>query len=236
MHFAILAAGEGSRLREEGILQPKPLIPLGDLLLVERLIMLAKINGFSSISVVTNELYADLKEWFMQLELDIPFNLVLKTTPSSMHSLYALRNHLGDAPFCLTTVDSIFDEKEFAQYIRFVRNNPQLDGIMAVTRFVEDEKPLWISTNSDLTITGFHSEFGNQNFVSGGIYCLQPSIFPVLNSAIANGMHRMRNFQQELIENGFKLKAFEFSKIIDIDHAQDLIEARIFLKQRRNLY
>jgi NDP-sugar pyrophosphorylase family protein len=236
MHFAILAAGEGSRLREEGILQPKPLIPLGDLLLVERLINLAKINGFSSISVVTNEIYTELKEWFMELELDIPFNLVLKTTPSSMHSLFALRNHLRDTPFCLTTVDSIFDEKEFAQYITFVRNNPQLDGTMAVTRFVEDEKPLWINTSSDLTITGFHSQFENQEFVSGGIYCLQPSIFPVLDAAIANGMQRMRNFQQELVEKGFILKAFEFSKIIDIDHALDLIEARNFLRQRGNLY
>jgi NDP-sugar pyrophosphorylase family protein len=236
MHFAIIAAGEGSRLREEGILQPKPLIALGNFLLVERLINIAKSNGFSSISVVTNEIYPELKDWFMGLELDIPFNLVLKTTPSSMHSLFALKKHLATESFCLTTVDTIFDEKEFESYIKYVRDNPQYDGVMAVTSFVEDEKPLWVSATEDLTISGFHSEFSNQRFVSGGMYCLRPSIFPVLETAIGNGMLRMRNFQQELVTQKFNLKAFEFSKIIDIDHAQDIEMARDFLLQRNNLH
>lgn len=236
MHFAILAAGEGSRLREEGILQPKPLIQLTNLRLVERLIYIAKKNGFTSISVVTNELYPELKDWFMHLALDIPFNLVLMTTPSSMHSLFALRKHLNNAPFCLTTVDSIFDENEFEKYISLFKNNPQLDGLMAVTKFVDDEKPLWIRTANDLTITGFQNNYSNQEFVSGGMYCLTPSIFPVLEIAIANGMQRMRNFQQELVEKGFKLKAFEFSKIIDIDHAVDLQLATEFLLQRKNFH
>ena len=38
MHYAIIAAGEGSRLREEGIDTPKPLVRLCGVTLLERLI------------------------------------------------------------------------------------------------------------------------------------------------------------------------------------------------------
>ena len=38
MKFAIIAAGEGSRLATEGVTQPKPLIPLCGVPMIERLI------------------------------------------------------------------------------------------------------------------------------------------------------------------------------------------------------
>ena len=37
MHYAIIAAGEGSRLKHEGINVPKPLVRVGGSTLIERL-------------------------------------------------------------------------------------------------------------------------------------------------------------------------------------------------------
>jgi hypothetical protein len=39
----------------------------------------------------------------------------------------------------------------------------------------------------------------------------------------------MRNFQRKLIEGGMKLKAYPFGKIIDIDHAGDIVKAEMFI-------
>ena len=42
----------------------------------------------------------------------------------------------------------------------------------------------------------------------------------------------MRNFQRRLAEEGMKLKAYPFGKIIDIDHAEDIAKAEEFLARR----
>jgi hypothetical protein len=49
---------------------------------------------------------------------------------------------------------------------------------------------------------------------------------------MADGVYRMRNFQRRLVESGMKLKAYPFDKIIDIDHAQDILKAEEFIAER----
>ena len=39
----------------------------------------------------------------------------------------------------------------------------------------------------------------------------------------------MRNFQRQLVKEGFQLKAYPFSKILDVDHADDIKKAELFL-------
>jgi hypothetical protein len=40
----------------------------------------------------------------------------------------------------------------------------------------------------------------------------------------------MRNFQRALVADGLLLKAYPFSKVLDIDHASDIEKAEAFLK------
>ena len=46
---------------------------------------------------------------------------------------------------------------------------------------------------------------------------------------MAEGKSRMRNFQRGLVEDGLRLKACPFSKILDVDHADDIRKAEEFL-------
>lgn len=46
---------------------------------------------------------------------------------------------------------------------------------------------------------------------------------------MARGESRMRNFQRGLIGDGRRLKAYNFSKVLDIDHATDIDKAEKFL-------
>ena len=48
---------------------------------------------------------------------------------------------------------------------------------------------------------------------------------------MSEGPERMRNFQRRLVERGMKLIAHPFSKIIDIDHAEDIAKAEEFLNR-----
>ena len=106
-----------------------------------------------------------------------------------------------------------------------------MDGLIAVTDFIDDEKPLYVDTDNDLVIRGFLDKQGEPpcSYISGGIYCLRRSGLKVLNNAIGQGMSRMRNYQRQLIAEGLKLKAYPFSKIVDVDHAEDIKKAEDFL-------
>ena len=231
MNYAIIAAGEGSRLLQEGVRQPKPLVELNGTPLVDRLISIFCRNNATSISVIVNEEMLEVREHLQSLHLDVPLNLVVKSTPSSMHSFFELSSFLQKGKFCLTTVDTIFKEDEFTAFIQAFEDNDDSDGMMAVTSYIDDEKPLYVSVNEEtLMIDGFlDASTGKEKYVSGGIYCLTPKAIATLNQCLSNGVSRMRNYQRQLIADGLNLKAYPFKKIIDVDHAEDIKKAESFL-------
>ena len=228
MTFAILAAGEGSRLAQEGVELPKPLVKVNGEAMIDRLIRIFNECGAEDIYIITNNLTPLTQAHLRQLqEADPKIHLIVKTTPSSMHSFYELRQVMGNRRFCLTTVDTIFKEEEFRQYINAWEQS-QDDGMMAVTDYIDDEKPLYIATDNHLNITGFLDD-EPQHYISGGIYGLNEKSFPVIDQCISEGQSRMRNFQRQLVKNGLHLKAYPFSKILDVDHASDIEKAEAFL-------
>lgn len=229
MKFAIIAAGEGSRLANEGITVPKPLVKIQGIPLIERLVRIFARHDASSICIIINGQQPGTLEYLQMLQKDFPIEIVVKDTPSSMHSLHALSPLLRGEKFCLTTVDTLFHEDEFAGYIDSLKNCSD-DGIMAVTDFIDDEKPLYIETDNDMEITAFRDTPGeNPKYISGGIYGLTPKALDILDECMEEGIERMRNFQRRLVESGMRLKAHPFSKIIDIDHAEDIAKAESFL-------
>ena len=231
MKFAIIAAGEGSRLAREGVKAPKPLIKLQGIPIIERLVVLFASQGASSINIIINEQQPETLSLLQKLQQQYPINIVVKNTPSSMHSLHALSHLLRGEKFCLTTVDTIFKEKEFAEYINSFKNSCD-DGLMAVTDYIDDEKPLYVGTDGELNITAFvDSPTEISKYISGGIYGLQDNALDILDECMAAGIERMRNFQRGLVGNGLKLKAHPFKKIIDIDHAEDIAKAEEFLAE-----
>ncbi len=231
MKFAILAAGEGSRLAQEGVELPKPLVRLNGEAMIDRLVRIFIDNGADEIVVITNNLTSLTQQHIRELQTEgNPLRLVVKTTPSSMHSFYELYPYLGEGKFCLTTVDTIFREEEFRECIDAFQQSGD-DGLMAVTDFIDDEKPLYVATDSDLNITGFYdTRQTDTHYISGGIYCLDSKAFATLRRCIEEGQSRMRNFQRQLVADGFRLKACVFSKILDVDHAADIQKAEEFLR------
>ena len=231
MDYAIIAAGEGSRLAQEGIKWPKPLVKLNGIALIDRLIDVFLRNNASSINIIVNEQMTEVQDHLKALQLPVPFHLLIKSTPSSMHSFYELSQIWQGEEICLTTVDTIFREEEFSGYIQAFRQEKTLDGLMAVTDYIDDEKPLYVQTNEQLDIVNFLDRSnGDCRYISGGIYCLRKPAIGVLKKAIDEGMSRMRNYQRQLITEGLQLKAYPFSKIIDVDHAEDIVKAEAFVQ------
>jgi len=232
MNFAIIAAGEGSRLVSEGVSLPKPLVSLCGTPMIKRLIDIFIDNGAETISVIVNEQMTEVREYLHSLKAELPvrLNLVVRTTPSSMHSFYEVSRVFPDSgKFILTTVDTIFLPEDFKKYVELFAGE-DIDGAMAVTDFIDDEKPLYVETDANLRITAFRDQpYAGMKYISGGIYGLTPLSVRILQECVKNGVSRMRNFQRELVAAGLNLKAIPFSKIIDVDHAADIATAEKFL-------
>ncbi|MDD5785082.1 MAG: NTP transferase domain-containing protein, partial [Prevotella sp.] len=113
MKYAIIAAGEGSRLAAEGIESPKPLVMVRGEMLIDRLIRLFMDNDAEEIVIICNDLTTLVGQHLLDIQQNglkgrpIPLRFVMKSTPSSMHSFYEISRYLDDSAFCLTTVDTI---------------------------------------------------------------------------------------------------------------------------------
>ena len=240
MHYAIIAAGEGSRLRHEGVPYDKPLVPIHGQPMIDRLIGIMCRCHAESISVICNAAMPDVCQHLEQLKLDIPLHLVVAQTPSSMHSLARLADVIPDGKVCVTTVDTIFPEADFATFIEtFERADHPL---FVVTPFVEDEKPLWISVTDAVGPTPSIAAFCDERpsvapyLVSGGIYGLYTSTaWPVLRRCLTQGQSRMRNYQRALLSAGIDIHAWTMDCVLDIDHASDIARAEAWIRSRRAL-
>ncbi len=301
MRYAIIAAGEGSRLAQEGIESPKPLVKVNDEHLIDRLLRIFMENDAEEIVVICNDLTPYVSSHLARIQNEglygrpIPLRFIVKSTPSSMHSFFelsktldvekfrslevefnatsphldlstspldpqgrfrsetekeplnlsarpagALSERSGErTPFVLTTVDTIFREEEFGNYISAFKQvlAEGGDGMMGVTDFIDDEKPLYVETGTGSSewprITNFLDTCDHPHYISGGIYGLTPRAIDTLNACIERGESRMRNFQRALIRDGLQLRAYCFSKVLDIDHASDIQKAEEFLKGGR---
>ena len=237
MIYAIIAAGEGSRLLQEGVKGPKPMVKVNGEMLIDRLIRIFLDNHAEKITVIVNDHSPDLVEHLQGLALPAPLHLVIKSTPSSFHSFYELLQVNNEVPeeLCLATTDSIFDESEFSNYISEFKNGAKRDGLFAVTSFIDDETPLYVSFDDALAVTEITDNSAKPNpFISGGIYCLRKSALAMVASAMNEGVHRMRNFQKMLLQRGLRIEAFPFSKVLDIDHITDIAKAEDFLRETKS--
>lgn len=232
MNYAIIAAGEGSRLVQEGVKLPKPLVRLNGTPMIKRLIDLFMRHNPESLSIIVNEQMTQVRKYLEGLELPVPLRLTVKTTPSSMHSFWEVSRCFGSGKFCLTTVDTIFRDDEFGRYIKAFEADDKADGYMAVTSFIDDEKPLYIDVDDNNRITAFRDEpFDGVKYISGGVYGLTAPALDTLRRCMDSGVSRMRNYQRALVSDGLNLHAFPFDKIVDVDHAGDIDTAEKFISQ-----
>jgi NDP-sugar pyrophosphorylase family protein len=231
MQAAIIAAGEGSRLRAEGISVPKPLVPVGGVPLIERILRTFIRTGISRAACIINEQSVEVRDYVDGLNLPIAMSWVVKTTPSSMHSLLELAPYLQDDRFLCTTVDPIFPAAEFDSYVGYAAGVPETtDGILAVTRFVDDENPLYVTMADDRRILQF-SKTDESPWVTGGLYVFSPAIFREKDIVLAKGMNRLRNFLSHLVSKNYRIEGYPFSTIVDVDHLHDIQVAEKLLNE-----
>lgn len=211
----VIAAGKGSRLKGLGV--PKPMVEVAGTPLIDHVLGNFEAAGIAEAAVIFNSseegCAAYVKERFGKLVSKV----IVKTTRSSLESF---REILGAAPrgrLLVSTVDAFCPREDFLRFVRLAAKTPSDATVLGVTSFVEDEKPLWVTTTRKGRVTVVGGSSGDA--VTAGIYVVPER---VRRMQIPSSLPRLRDFLAWLCKSGDPMQALSISKVVDVDRAEDL--------------
>jgi NDP-sugar pyrophosphorylase family protein len=231
MKAGIIAAGRGERLVRGGISIPKPLVPLSGEPMIARVIRAAAKLKVSSIACIVNGLSPQVALYLRSGQWPVPLRVVVKTTPSSMESLFALAPLLGAEPFILFTVDAVFPFESLETFSAKAQEIRGAHGVLALTRFVDDEKPLWVKMDENQKIMALGETAAPGPYVTAGFYYFTPEIFTKVAAARAAKLGALREFLHLLVDTGFAIYGLPVPKTVDVDHPEDIEKAERYLRE-----
>jgi hypothetical protein len=152
-----------------------------------------------------------------------------------METMLALGEILEPGWFIASTVDAVIPQNELVRFVNESRKKIQerrdknLAGVLAVTQWRGEAKPLFADVTADGLILGL----GNRqtSTVTAGLYFLSTGIFDYAVDARRAGLDALRRFLAMIIERGMRLDAIEIEGSIDVDEASDLDAARLAIRK-----
>ena len=228
MHALILAGGEGSRLKQDGVVTPKATVELQGrpqlLRLVDQLLLLGA-------ETVTCMLRSGIDLPPIVVRHVRPFELTIQRceTPSPVHTLAAGLRIIPSGPVFCTMVDTVMPSDSWARV--YAASESKLAAgalaVIAVTPYVDDERALYVESAGD-RIAGLVDEPREPVRVTGGVYALSAGARDLGLAAPERGIDRMRGYLRLLLDAG-RVESVEVAQIVDLDRAQDLDAARTLL-------
>jgi NDP-sugar pyrophosphorylase family protein len=235
MKAAIIAAGTGERLIAGGVDTPKPLVPVGGRPLIARIVDAAARLGLSSVACIVNDVKPAVAEYMRSTAWPIPVELTVKTTPSSMESLFSLEPMLRNEPFLLFTVDVVVGFSALRRFLNEAGELPDAVGVLALTDYIDDQKPLWVEVDQKFRITAMGEAAVGSRYVTAGFYYFRPDIFALMAEARARKLSALRQFLDLLTAGGHMLQGLPVAKTIDVDYPEDIEKAEAFLREMGEL-
>ena len=230
MKAAIIAAGQGERLRAGGFTQPKPLVPVAGTPLIDYAVGAIAAAGLRDVACIVNEQSHGIEAHCRERWPEVRFEFVRRTTPSSMESLFTLGPLLGAGRFVLLTVDAIYAPGGLRDFIAAAARHADAHGVLAVSDFVEDEKPLWVRLAADARITALGDPARDSGMVTAGFYVFDAAIFAEVDDARAQRFTALRQFLAHLLARGYRVYGTRVPKTVDVDRPEDIASAAAFVR------
>ncbi len=221
----ILAAGAGTRLRQAGWAMPKPLVPVAGVRLIERVIGNFVAAGITSLVIIVNEADRECVEWARTRFGDLDLRFIVKTTGSSLESFLEVARHLGEVRGLISTVDAWCLEGDFVKFVEAARELPPEALVLAVTPFVADERPLWVSLDEAGRVERLGGSSGEM--VTAGMYLVPARI---ARRPPPPGPGSLREFLGWLVDQEDAVYAAVIQTVVDVDRAEDVALAEALVR------
>lgn len=199
----ILAGGKGKRLQPYTIVIPKPLVPVGDMPILEIVIRQLAASGLRNITVAVGHLaeliqsfFGDGAKWGVDLSYSIedkPLNTIgpLKLIPDLEGDFFVMNGDL------LTDVD-------FRKLLEHHKSQEAALTVASYQRTVEVDFGV-LQTNAEDRIVGFNEKPSMGYNVSMGVYVLNERVLPMIPEGVPFGFDQL---VLALLEAGEKVVSF----------------------------
>lgn len=222
----ILAGGKGTRLKPYTIVLPKPLVPVGELPILEIVIRQLKKSGFTHITLAVNHMaelimafFGDGSKW------DIKIDYSIEDKPLSTMGPLKLIDDLPDN-FLVMNGDVLTD----LDYGKLYEHHVESEAIYTISSFSRTDKSEYgiLEVNDSNELTAFKEKPEHTFEVSMGVYLLSKR---VLDYVPADTFFGFDNLMYKLIEEKEKVSVkshngmwLDIGRPVDFQNAIDIFE------------
>ena len=228
----VLAGGEGSRMRADGVADTKALVPIGGRPQARRVLDALAAVGCETLTCAARDdapgLAAALASW----HVPVPFRVVPCRTPTSLHTFVAGLQATPAGGVLCSMVDTVMRRDDWHAVARqaAARLAEGASVVLAVTSYVNDKSGLYVTRTATGDVVAFEQAPGAAPCVTGGVYALGSAVRPLAEEALRLGVSRMRGFLDWLVrQQRVRVATIDVPRIIDLDRATDLSLANAWL-------
>jgi len=230
MRAVVLAGGKGTRLEPYTTILPKPLMPIGDMPILEVLLRQMKHAGINHVVLTVGHLASLLRAYFgngAPWELDITYSHEKK--PLGTAGPIAMVQGL-DKTFLVTNGD-VLTTLDIKKLVAFHKSKGGIATIAAHCRQIKIDLGV-IQWDDDGRVSGYIEKPTTDYTVSMGIYVFEPR---VLNFIPVGQYLDFPDLILKLIANGEKVYGYTFDGYwMDLGRPDDYIQAnQDFSKMRK---
>jgi len=213
----IIAAGEGSRLRNAGFPMPKPMVPIAGVPLIESVLRNFRAARIAPLAIIVNEQERECVDWVRARFPDLDVEFIVKTTRSSLESFGEVVARHPGGRMLVSTVDAWCVAADFVRFVDAACRRPDDALILAVTPLVADENPLRVAMATDGRVIAVGGDVGD--LVTAGMYLVPARVRTIAPPA---GLGRLREFLQWLVRSGVPTYGEVIEQVVDVDRADDV--------------
>lgn len=171
----IMAGGKGTRLYPYTKILPKPLIPIGDIPIIEHIINRFRDYGVSDFFIPVNYKKGMIKSYFTDLAPDYSITYVEEEKPLGTAGSLKLINNKFQKPTIVTNCDILIEADYGDIYDHHIKSGNKLTIVSALKRIIIPYGIL--NTGSNGNIESIDEKPCLSYFVNTGMYVLDPDLF-----------------------------------------------------------
>lgn len=233
MHGLILAGGQGTRLAQDGVADPKVTVEIAGRAQLLWLVEALAEGGCRSITVLVRRHVTSARELLAGMSLPVPLHLEACETPSSLHTLALGVARAPSGPLLVALGDTVMRPSDWASVSlaahRVVATGHA--GALVVTPFAPDDHPLNVTVDEHRMVREVGGPAGDPHLVTAGTYVVGERLRLTVPGALQSGFTRLRQLLRHWVASGNAIEALSVERAIDLDRREDLLAAEALLNQ-----
>lgn len=213
----IVAGGKGTRLSPLTKIIPKPLMPVGDHTMVEKIMANFYSHGLSDFKIIVNYKKDLIKSYLT--EIDLPYNIefIEEDSPGDTAGGLALLKGKVQGPFIVTNCDVIADLSYQTLLDWHTKKGAEMT-ILGVQKKMEIPYGV-VEMDSEYSVNKIKEKPSYNSLIISGIYVINPSVLELIPESKVLGMDKL---MEKIINQNKLLSCFPIeSGWNDIGHFEE---------------